>query len=109
MASRRRRRRFEAKRPKSPIARATAIIGICVILFFLLFLTLSIQGVPGAAKWMGCFGVVFLITGLVSFSYSIKIFRDTGFDTVNRWAGMLLPLAGAVLWIWVYLVGIFFG
>ncbi|MCR4675454.1 MAG: hypothetical protein K5675_10610 [Lachnospiraceae bacterium] len=107
--SARRRRRFEAKRPKSRLSIWTAAIGGGILILYGVLLALTVAGSDEAARWMAGIGVFAMIGAAIALGKSISPFRDQGFDTLNRWLGMLLPLAALLVWVWTYLVGIILG
>ena len=109
MNFRRRRKRYEAKRPKSQVAVVTASIGGAIIVVWVILISLTVSGDNNAAKWMAGTGVISMLLSAVCFGKSIEPFRDKSFDGLNRWSGMLLPLAALLLWVWIYFAGIIFG
>ena len=109
MNRRRRRRTLEPKRPKSMIARVTAVIGIVTLVLFGLMLFFIGYENMEATKWMGSIGVIAMVASAISFSLGVKVFRDKSFDTVNRWTGMLLPVVGMTAWMVIYFAGILKG
>lgn len=107
--SKRRRKRTEAKCPKSQQSITTAAVGGVVLLIYIALLAMTIGGSLEAAKWMAGMGFLSMIVAAIAFGKSIAPFRDQGFDTLNRWMGMLLPLVALVAWLWTYFAGIIFG
>lgn len=87
----------------------TAAVGGALLILYGVLLALSISGSNNAARWMAGVGVFSMIGAAIALGKSIAPFRDQGFDTLNRWLGMLLPLIALLVWIWTYLIGIIAG
>lgn len=109
MNYKRRRRRYEAKRPKSQTAIVTASVGGGILVLLVILVTLTVQGSNAAAKWMAGVGFFSMFVSAIAFGNSIKVFRDQSYDTFNRWLGMLMPLGAMLAWIYIYFAGIIFG
>ncbi|MCR5396202.1 MAG: hypothetical protein K6E64_01915 [Lachnospiraceae bacterium] len=107
--SKRRRRRAEAKRPKSQLSVTTAAVGGVILLIYIALLAMTIGGSSQSAKWMAGIGVISMLASAVAFGKSIAPFRDQGYDTLTRWIGMLFPLAAFIVWMWTYFAGVIWG
>ena len=107
--SKRRRRRAEAKRPKSQLSLTTAAVGGVILLIYIALLAMTIGGSSQSAKWMAGIGVIAMISSAVALGKSIAPFRDQSFDTVTRWMGMILPLVALLAWLWTYFAGVIWG
>ncbi len=104
-----RRRRSYVKRPTSQVSVVTSIIGGVAVFFYLVFLSLSFAGFGSASKAMAGIGVILAVVCFVSLIKSIEPFRDASYDTLSRWTGLLLPLAGFATWTITYFIGILLG
>ncbi len=107
--SQRRRKSYGVKRPKSQTSIVTTIIGAVSIGLYFLFLSLTMIGFAAGARAMSCIGVISAVVSVMAISRSIEPFRDVSFDTLTRWLGLLFPIAGFLIWIITYFVGIFLG
>ena len=107
--SSRRRRNYGVKRPTSQVSVVTSVIGGVAVFLHVVFLSLSIAGLGGGSKAMAGIGVISAVVCVVALIKSIEPFRDTSYDTLTRWTGLLFPVAGFAAWTITYFIGIIFG
>ncbi len=107
--SQRRRRSYTAKRPASRVSIATTVVGAVCLFIFLVFFLSAQAGFSIASKALAGIGVISAALCLVSGVKGIEPFRDTSYDILSRWAGIIVPFAGFAAWIITYFIGIIFG
>lgn len=107
--SQRRRRSYTAKRPASRVSIITTVVGAVGLFIYLVFFLSAQAGFSIASKALAGIGVIIAVVCLVAGVKGIDPFRDTAYDTLSRWAGIILPFAGFVAWIITYFIGIIFG
>lgn len=100
---------METKRPESISSIVTGLIGSISVVFFILFLALSAGSGGNIGRVITGFSFLIMIIGFFAMGYGIRFFRDKNFSGISRWFGLIMPIAGSVLWLGLYLVGLLFG
>lgn len=110
MYENRRRRRYREKR--KPISNETILavaLSAVTILVFVVFLVISIQDGGNTPNLLGGLSVFALIGAIYSLVVGVRAYSNENFDKVMRMFGIIVPAVAVVVWVGLYLMGMFLG
>lgn len=105
----RRKRRYTEKKPLSTGSIVEAVVALISIVMLVVLLFLIALSDGKGENLYGGLAVLGMLAALISLIRGYKLRKNENFEKISRLLGVIVPLIATVLWVLIYIIGIFKG
>lgn len=104
-----RKRRYMEKKPLSTGSVVEAVVALISIVLLVVLLFVMAWSEGKGQNLYGGLAVLGMLAALISLIRGYKHCKNENFEKISRLLGVIVPLIATILWMLVYIIGIFKG